>query len=110
VKICCGTFNTKQSHCGVSDWLSLNSNTTRSLRGPTNIRYTVDCTASMAQAHDENLARIRKYVTDARGLQDDPMDFDASSTEARLEQTLRELRERVQEQHTALERVCWLSI
>jgi hypothetical protein len=63
----------------------------------------------MAQAHDEKLARIRKYVTDARELQDDPMDFDASSTEARLEQTVRELRERVQEQQAALEEVWCLS-
>jgi hypothetical protein len=59
----------------------------------------------MAHAHDEMLARIRQYVADARGLQDNPMDLDASSTEARLEQTVRELQERVQEQQAALEKV-----
>ncbi|KAF2685532.1 hypothetical protein K458DRAFT_430297 [Lentithecium fluviatile CBS 122367] len=59
----------------------------------------------MAQAHDQNIARIRKYVADAREIQDDLMDFDASGTEARLEQTVRELRGRVQEQRAALEKL-----
>ena len=63
----------------------------------------------MAQAHDEKISRIRQYVTQSRELQDDPMDFDASNTEARLEQTVRELQERVQEQQAALERACELA-
>lgn len=58
----------------------------------------------MAQ-QDGSLAKIREYVAEARELQDDPMDVDASNTEARLEQTLQELRARVQEQQAALEKV-----
>jgi hypothetical protein len=48
---------------------------------------------------------IRGYVKEARELQDGAMDFDASSTEARLEQTVKELQSRVQEQQAALEKV-----
>jgi hypothetical protein len=59
----------------------------------------------MEQIDVETLARIRQYAADARELQDDLMDFDASSTEARLEQTVRELQERVHEQQAALEEV-----
>lgn len=59
----------------------------------------------MAPPQDETLANIRKYAAEARELQDDPMDFDASRTEARLEQTVRELQARVQEQQAALEKV-----
>jgi hypothetical protein len=60
----------------------------------------------MAQQQNGSLLRIREYVNEARELQDDPMDFDASNTEARLEQTLQELQARVQEQQAALEKVC----
>ncbi|KAF1956773.1 hypothetical protein CC80DRAFT_65293 [Byssothecium circinans] len=60
---------------------------------------------AMAQSQKETLARIQQYVTAARELQDDPMDFNASVTEARLEQTVRELQERVQEQQAALEKL-----
>jgi uncharacterized protein YqgV (UPF0045/DUF77 family) len=59
----------------------------------------------MAQSQNETLACIQQYVTAARKLQDDPMDLDASATETRLEQTVKELQERVQEQQAALDRV-----
>ncbi|KAF2641437.1 hypothetical protein P280DRAFT_398224 [Massarina eburnea CBS 473.64] len=59
----------------------------------------------MAQSQRETLARIEQYVTAARELQDDPMDLDASATEARLEQTVRELQERVRGQQAALEKL-----
>ena len=49
--------------------------------------------------------KIRVYAEEARGLEDDVVDFDASSTEARLEQTVKELQARVQEQQAALEKV-----
>jgi hypothetical protein len=38
-------------------------------------------------------------------LQDNAMDFDASNIEARLEQTVKDLQARVQEQQAALEKV-----
>jgi hypothetical protein len=59
----------------------------------------------MAQSHSETLRRIRGYVEEARTLQDDIVDFDASGTEARLEQTVKELQARVKEQQAALEKV-----
>ncbi|KAF2827667.1 hypothetical protein CC86DRAFT_349340 [Ophiobolus disseminans] len=59
----------------------------------------------MAQHHDRAFSNIREYVKDARELQDGAMDFDATNTEARLEQTVKELRSRVQEQQAALEKL-----
>lgn len=59
----------------------------------------------MEQQQKEPVEMIREYSKDARKLQHDPMDSDASSTEARLEQTLRELQARVGEQQAALEEV-----
>ncbi|KAF1843790.1 uncharacterized protein K460DRAFT_368650 [Cucurbitaria berberidis CBS 394.84] len=57
----------------------------------------------MEQQQKDPMERIREFSKEARELQDDSMDFDASSTEARLEQTLRELQARVGEQHAALD-------
>ena len=51
--------------------------------------------ADMAQPQNETLKKIREYSED----------FDASSTEARLEQTVKELQARVQEQQAALDKV-----
>lgn len=59
----------------------------------------------MAQPQSETLGKIRECIEEARTLQDDIVDFDASSTEARLEQTVKELQARVKEQQTALEKV-----
>ncbi|CAN9183511.1 unnamed protein product [Alternaria alternata] len=59
----------------------------------------------MAQPQNETLKKIREYSEEARGLQDDVVDFDASSTEARLEQTVKELQARVQEQQAALDKL-----
>ena len=60
----------------------------------------------MAQSYNDTIARIRKSVAAARDLQRDViMDEDASSTETRLEQTVRELQARVDEQQVALEQV-----
>ncbi|KAF9701915.1 hypothetical protein EKO04_000615 [Ascochyta lentis] len=59
----------------------------------------------MAQQEDELLQKIRQYAQDAQQLHDDPMELDASNTEARLAQTVRELQARVEEQTTALERL-----
>ncbi|KAF2260954.1 hypothetical protein CC78DRAFT_522453 [Lojkania enalia] len=59
----------------------------------------------MAQTQDEVLSNIRQYIAEARDLQDEQMDFDASSTEVRLEQTVQELQARVQEQQAALEKL-----
>ncbi|KAF2025046.1 hypothetical protein EK21DRAFT_77301 [Setomelanomma holmii] len=56
----------------------------------------------MAQYKDA-IPNIRNYAQEARELHDGAMDFDASNTEARLEQTVRELQARVQEQQAALE-------
>jgi hypothetical protein len=58
----------------------------------------------MAQQHSSALPKIRDYVKDARELQDDAMDFDASNMEARLDETVKELQARVQEQQAALEK------
>jgi hypothetical protein len=61
---------------------------------------------------DGELSNIREYVKEskeARGLQDGTMDFDASNTEARLDQTVRSLQSRVQEQQAALEKVWTVS-
>jgi hypothetical protein len=59
----------------------------------------------MAQQQTDTLQKIREYAKESRGLQDDAVDFDASSTEARLAQTVKELQARVQEQQAALEKV-----
>lgn len=59
----------------------------------------------MAQQENGPYSNIRQYVGEAKELQDVGMDFDACNTEARLEQTVRELRSRVQEQQAALDKV-----
>lgn len=59
----------------------------------------------MTQSQDDTLITIRQYATEARELQTVQMDFDASGTEARLEQTVKELQARVREQQVALEEV-----
>jgi hypothetical protein len=59
----------------------------------------------MAQHQDNAVQNIREYFKEAREIQDGTMDFDASNTEARLEQTVKELQARVQEQQAALEKV-----
>jgi hypothetical protein len=61
----------------------------------------------MAQQQNAAIANIQEYAKDAREVQDDAMDFDASNIEARLEQTVRDLQTRVHEQQAALEKV-WL--
>lgn len=60
----------------------------------------------MAQHQNNPLPNIRDYSREAHALQDDAMDFDASNIEVRLEQTVKELQSRVQEQKDALEKVC----
>ena len=59
----------------------------------------------MAQLQDEVISRIRLYAAEARDMQDQEMDMDATSTEARLNETLRELQARVKEQQAALAKV-----
>jgi hypothetical protein len=59
----------------------------------------------MALQQNNAIANIREYAKDARELQDNAMDFDASNIEARLEQTVKDLQARVQEQQAALEKV-----
>lgn len=59
----------------------------------------------MAQLHNDTLANIRQYATESRALQAVQMDLDASGTEARLGQTVKELQARVHEQQVALEEV-----
>ncbi|PSN62832.1 hypothetical protein BS50DRAFT_532444 [Corynespora cassiicola Philippines] len=59
----------------------------------------------MGPPPDEALANIRRHVADARSVQDAHMDFDATGTEARLEQTVKELQARVRDQQEALERL-----
>jgi hypothetical protein len=59
----------------------------------------------MAQPQSETFQKIREYATEANKLLDDAVDFDASSMEARLAQTVKELQTRVQEQQAALEEV-----
>jgi hypothetical protein len=60
---------------------------------------------NMSQQQNNANANIREYVKDARELQEGAMDFDASNTEARLEQTVKELQSRVEEQQAALDKV-----
>lgn len=60
----------------------------------------------MAQAHAEVLERIQKHVADARAVQDAVMDAETSRTEWRLDLTVKELQQRVEEQQAALEEVC----
>ncbi|KAJ4365745.1 hypothetical protein N0V83_008365 [Neocucurbitaria cava] len=57
----------------------------------------------MEQQQNAPIERIRVYTKESRGHQDGLMDFDASGTETRLEQTLRELQGRVREQQAAME-------
>ncbi|KAJ4341661.1 hypothetical protein N0V87_001676 [Didymella glomerata] len=57
----------------------------------------------MAQRWDEVIDKIRAYPKEAKDLCDDPMELDASDTETRLAQTVRELQARVEEQQAALE-------
>ena len=52
----------------------------------------------MAQQQDSILENIRAYSKSTHELYDEPMDLDASSTEARLAQTVRALQVRVEEQ------------
>ena len=59
----------------------------------------------MAQQLDETMQNIRQYVKEAHELHDDPMELDASGTEARLTQTVKELQARVEEQQITLQRV-----
>ncbi|PVH96661.1 hypothetical protein DM02DRAFT_720222 [Periconia macrospinosa] len=56
----------------------------------------------MAQPQTEKLERIRQYAGAAGDSLADPMDFMSSSTEARLERTVKELQARVQQQEAAL--------
>ncbi|KAF2786419.1 hypothetical protein K505DRAFT_259959 [Melanomma pulvis-pyrius CBS 109.77] len=57
----------------------------------------------MAQPQIDTLVNIRQYATESRELHAEQMDIDASSTEARLEHTVKELQARVREQQVALE-------
>ncbi|RMZ70619.1 Centromere Cenp-K [Pyrenophora seminiperda CCB06] len=57
------------------------------------------------EAQRETLQKIQAYATEARERQDHVVDFDASSIEHRLAQTVRELQARVQEQQAALEQL-----
>ncbi|KAF2629937.1 hypothetical protein BU25DRAFT_438352 [Macroventuria anomochaeta] len=57
----------------------------------------------MAQQQDRAIEKIRAYSKDAHELRDDPMELDASNTETRLAQTVRELQARVKEQQAVLE-------
>lgn len=59
----------------------------------------------MAQRQSESISYIREYATVSRDMSNGQMDLDASDTEARLDQTVKELQESVQEQQAALERV-----
>ncbi|KAF2129976.1 hypothetical protein P153DRAFT_366462 [Dothidotthia symphoricarpi CBS 119687] len=59
----------------------------------------------MAQPQSETLQKIRTYVQETAKLQDHLMDLDASNTETRLEQTVRELQARVEEQQAALQKL-----
>jgi hypothetical protein len=59
----------------------------------------------MARSQDEALSNIRQYAAEARKMQDERMDVDDTGTEARLDNTLKELQARVQEQQTALDKV-----
>ncbi|KAH8727264.1 hypothetical protein GQ44DRAFT_704757 [Phaeosphaeriaceae sp. PMI808] len=54
---------------------------------------------------NDALPSIRNYREHAQSHQDDAMDLDASATEALLEQTVRELQTRVDEQQAALEQL-----
>ena len=58
-----------------------------------------------AQHQSAALGSIRDYVTGAWQLHDSPLDFDASDTEARLAETVKELQARIQEQQAALDKV-----
>ncbi|USP73280.1 hypothetical protein yc1106_00554 [Curvularia clavata] len=59
----------------------------------------------MADAPHQVAQRIRDYAQEARHLLDDGVDFDASDTEARLAQTVKELQARVEEQQAALDQL-----
>ncbi|KAH6637630.1 hypothetical protein C7974DRAFT_374300 [Boeremia exigua] len=57
----------------------------------------------MAQEQASSIEKIRFHSKDVPELRDDLMELDASDTEARLAQTIRDLRARVEEQQAALE-------
>lgn len=59
----------------------------------------------MAQQHNAVLQKIRDHVQKSTELQADLMDHDTFSIETRLEQTVRELQARVEEQQAALQKV-----
>jgi len=59
----------------------------------------------MAQPPNSTLANIRDYAVEARRFHAQQMEYDATGTEARLEQTVQELQARVREQQAALEEV-----
>lgn len=59
----------------------------------------------MAQQQDSILENIRAYSKSTHELYDEPMNLDASSTEARLAQTVRALQVRVEEQRSTLKTV-----
>ncbi|KAF2011745.1 hypothetical protein BU24DRAFT_454237 [Aaosphaeria arxii CBS 175.79] len=59
----------------------------------------------MEQIHELTLTNIRRYAVDAREMQGELMDVDASHTKTRLEQTIKELQGRVSEQQAALEKL-----
>ncbi|KAF1839597.1 hypothetical protein BDW02DRAFT_538913 [Decorospora gaudefroyi] len=59
----------------------------------------------MPQSQIATIRKIREYAKEAHELQDDTMDLDPSSTEARLAQTVKELQTRVQEQQAALDKL-----
>jgi hypothetical protein len=59
----------------------------------------------MAQQQGNTIQRIRQYAAQSHELHDDLMELDASDTEARLTQTVRELQARVEEQQAALQTV-----
>ncbi|KAF2738214.1 hypothetical protein EJ04DRAFT_59978 [Polyplosphaeria fusca] len=56
----------------------------------------------MAQSEADVLSNIHRYAAEARELHDEQMDMDASSAEARLNQTVQHLQARVDEQRAAL--------
>jgi hypothetical protein len=59
-------------------------------------------------AHSQALGKIRQYASDCHRLREHEMDVDASdqvALEARLDQTVHELQERLKKQQSQLERV-----
>lgn len=60
---------------------------------------------NMSQSQDAVLSNIRQYAAKARETHEEHMDVDASRTEARLENTVKELQAQVEAQKAALESV-----